>query len=88
MKHIKAYISAVIIGIAGMSGVSAQNALRTGYFLEGYTYRHMLNPAFAPERGYFAFRPWQSQSYRNLQCGVKFFSLSYQKRRAYDFYEP
>lgn len=55
MKHIKAYISAVIIGIAGMSGVSAQNALRTGYFLEGYTYRHMLNPAFAPERGYFAF---------------------------------
>ncbi len=55
MKHIKAYISAVMIGVAGLSSISAQNALRTGYFLEGYTYRHMLNPAFAPERNYVAF---------------------------------
>lgn len=55
MKHIKAYIAAAMIGFTGVMSVSAQNALRTGYFLEGYTYRHMLNPAFAPERSYVAF---------------------------------
>ena len=55
MKYIKAFISAVVVGVAGMTTLSAQNALRTGYFLEGYTYRHMINPAFAPERSYVAF---------------------------------
>lgn len=33
---------------------SAQHNLRTGYFLDGYAYRHKLNPAFASDRGYFA----------------------------------
>ena len=32
----------------------AQDANRSGYFLEGYTYRHALNPALAPERNYVA----------------------------------
>lgn len=31
---------------------SAQEASRTGYFLEGYNFRHQLNPAFAPEQNY------------------------------------
>ena len=30
----------------------AQNSLRSAYFLEGYTYRHHMNPAFAGERNY------------------------------------
>lgn len=30
----------------------AQDANRSGYFLDGYTFRHALNPAFAPERNY------------------------------------
>lgn len=34
---------------------SAQEALRSAYFLEGYNYRHELNPAFAPERNYVSF---------------------------------
>lgn len=51
MKQITKYISAVIIGLTVAPALSAQ-ALRTGYFLEGYTYRHELNPAFAPERNY------------------------------------
>lgn len=54
MKHIKSYISAILLGITGLSTATAQNALRAGYFLEGYTYRHMINPAFAPERNYVA----------------------------------
>ncbi len=32
----------------------AQQNFRTGYFLDGYTYRYKLNPAFQGERGYFA----------------------------------
>ena len=32
----------------------AQHNLRTGYFLDGYTYKHKLNPAFGGDRGYFA----------------------------------
>lgn len=33
--------------------LSAQ-ALRTGYFMEGYTYRHLMNPALEVENGYVA----------------------------------
>lgn len=33
---------------------SAQHNLRTGYFLDGYIYKHKLNPAFGGDRGYFA----------------------------------
>lgn len=33
----------------------AQQNLRTGYFLDGYTYGYKLNPAFQGERGFFAF---------------------------------
>lgn len=32
---------------------SAQN-LRTGYFLDGYSYRYQFNPAFQGDRGFFA----------------------------------
>ena len=35
------------------TAASAQS-LHSGYFLEGYTYRHLMNPAFAPERNYVA----------------------------------
>ena len=34
--------------------VSSAQSLRSGYFLEGYTYRHLMNPAFSPERNYIA----------------------------------
>ena len=33
---------------------SAQHNFRTGYFLDGYTYKHKLNPAMASDRGYLA----------------------------------
>lgn len=33
---------------------SAQHNLRSGYFLDGYAYKHKLNPAFGSDRGYFA----------------------------------
>ena len=39
---------------AGAFVGSAQEASRSGYFLEGYNFRHQLNPAFAPENNYVA----------------------------------
>lgn len=36
------------------AAASAQHNFRTGYFLDGYTYKHKLNPAMASDRGYFA----------------------------------
>ena len=34
--------------------VLAQHNHRTGYFLDGYTYKYKINPAFGSDRGYFA----------------------------------
>lgn len=55
MKRIKIY--SIIAGALMMMpavGAWAQQALRSAYFLEGYSYRHQLNPALAPERTYFS----------------------------------
>ncbi len=49
-NNILAYFIAAA-GIFFCGTVSAQ-ALHSGYFLEGYTYRHLMNPAFEPERNY------------------------------------
>lgn len=40
--------------LAAMALGSSAQALRSAYFLEGYLYRHQLNPAFMPERDYFS----------------------------------
>ena len=53
MKHFFAYF----IGMAVVSAVfsaNAQQASRTAYFLDGYSYRHELNPALGGERNYFS----------------------------------
>lgn len=46
----------IILGVTAMTAtaVSAQEAPRTAYFLDGYTFRHELNPAFSGERNYVA----------------------------------
>lgn len=48
------YIICLLL-LAAISVSAQQNNLRTAYFLDGYTYNYKLNPAFAPERGFFAF---------------------------------
>ena len=56
MKKALYYLSAsVLLLIGSISAYAQQNNLRTAYFLDGYTYRYKLNPALAPERGFFAF---------------------------------
>lgn len=52
-KIIKNYILAILLTAGGI-GMNAQEASRSGYFLEGYNFRHQLNPAFAPEQNYFS----------------------------------
>lgn len=50
MNKLKLYILAG--ALATGTTAFAQEASRSGYFLDGYTYRHMLNPALTPDRGY------------------------------------
>ena len=49
-------IAAALLFAVSLPTVStlAQNSLRSAYFLEGYTYRHQMNPAFANERNYIS----------------------------------
>ncbi len=54
MKHLKIYITAILLSMV-CTTATAQQALRSAYFLEGYYYRHMLNPSFAPDRNYVSF---------------------------------
>ncbi len=43
-------LAALALGFSAL----AQHNFRTGYFLDGYAYKHKLNPAFGNDRGYFA----------------------------------
>ncbi|MDE6527310.1 MAG: hypothetical protein K2L75_08645, partial [Muribaculaceae bacterium] len=48
-------LSKLIIAVVAASGfvaAHAQEAPRSAYFLDGYSYRHELNPAFMGERNY------------------------------------
>lgn len=45
-------ISAAVL--AGSCLTASAQALHSGYFLEGYTFRHQLNPAFSAERNYIS----------------------------------
>lgn len=53
MKAIKLYMLAGAMA-AGIFSAGAQEVSRAAYFLDGYNFRHEMNPALAPERGYFA----------------------------------
>lgn len=52
MKNLKL----IILGLAASAAITtvAQGAPRSAYFMDGYTYRHELNPAFMGEYTYFS----------------------------------
>lgn len=50
MKTLHKLLTATIL--AGSCLTASAQALHSGYFLEGYTFRHQLNPAFSAERNY------------------------------------
>lgn len=47
-------IMTVLMSLAAASIAYAQQNLRSGYFLDGYTYGYKFNPAFQGERGFIA----------------------------------
>ncbi len=49
----KIYVLAVALTVSA-SGAYAQDALKSGYFMDSYNYRHQMNPAFASTRSYFS----------------------------------
>lgn len=62
---------------------SAQEALRSAYFLPGYNFRHELNPALAPERGYVAIPKHRPQQ----QYRPQHIPLSCRRRPAHHIHE-
>ena len=50
MKRIIAILVTILCAISGF----AQHNHRSGYFLDGYTYKYKINPAFGADRGYVA----------------------------------
>lgn len=54
MKQYTVKLILAVLLTSFVAGVSAQ-ALRSSYFLDGYVYRHELNPAFMGENNYVAF---------------------------------
>ena len=54
MKRIKYTLAIALLTAISAFTAYAQQNLRSAYFLDGYTYNYKLNPALAPERGFFA----------------------------------
>jgi len=53
MKHIRYYIIGCCLSTLSICA-SAQETSRSAYFLDGYSFRHELNPAFGGERNYIS----------------------------------
>lgn len=49
---LKTVIAAGLICMSLNAG--AQESMKTGYFIDGYNFRHQMNPALASSRGYFS----------------------------------
>ena len=45
------YFLSFVLMLVSVVSLSAQQNLRTAYFLDGYTYAYKMNPAFQGERG-------------------------------------
>lgn len=48
------YFLSFVLMLVSVVSLSAQQNLRTAYFLDGYTYAYKMNPAFQGERGFLA----------------------------------
>lgn len=53
-KMKKLQILFIGLSLSSVVGASAQEATRSGYFLDGYSYRHELNPAFGNDHNYIS----------------------------------
>ena len=69
-------IITLLITILAVTSVFAQHNHRTGYFLDGYTYKYKINPAFGADRGYFAI-PVAGFTSASLETPLKLSGLLY-----------
>ena len=69
-------IITLLITILTVTSVFAQHNHRTGYFLDGYTYKYKINPAFGADRGYFAI-PVAGFTSASLETPLKLSGLLY-----------
>ena len=77
-EKMKKILFAAAAFAAFLTSAWAQQAPRSSYFLDGYSYRHRLNPAFASSRSYFAL-PVMSSTDLSVQSnmGVSTFLYPY-----------
>lgn len=52
MKKLQIFL--IGLSLSSVLGVSAQETARSGYFLDGYSFRHELNPAFGNDHNYIS----------------------------------
>lgn len=71
----KRLVSMLFIMLSAVS-LFAQHNHRTGYFLDGYTYKHKINPAFGSEQGYFAI-PVAGFTSASIETPIDFSCLFY-----------
>jgi hypothetical protein len=53
-KSAKYIIACLALGVGLPSSLCAQESMRSAYFMDGFTYRHELNPAFMGEHNYIS----------------------------------
>ena len=71
-KNVIALLAVLLLSAVGLKA----QEMRTAYFLEGYSYRYKMNPAFASSRGYFSF-PALGQLKVGLESNLGMNSLLY-----------
>ena len=69
-------IIVILVTMLTAISVYAQHNHRTGYFLDGYTYKYKINPAFGADRGYFAI-PVAGFTSASLETPLKLSGLLY-----------
>lgn len=74
--NMKRIAISILLAFACVVSASAQHNFRTGYFLDGYIYKHKLNPAFASDRGYFAI-PIAGQISAGVETNLSLSTLLY-----------
>ena len=69
-------IIVILVTMLTAFSVYAQHNHRAGYFLDGYTYKYKINPAFGADRGYFAI-PVAGFTSASLETPLKLSGLLY-----------
>ena len=76
MKIMKKIKSVIVVAVLGITSTATGQNLNTGYFNEGYIYRHELNPVYDNEQNYVAM-PALGNMNLGINSNLKLSSLLY-----------